>query len=54
VWLRELDGELDRAEAIDRVGRTKVERLVRERGLVEDDVDWGETGLDVEARIAHL
>lgn len=36
-----LDGELDREEAIERVGRAKVERAERERELVEDDVDWG-------------
>lgn len=36
-----LDGDLNRAEAVDRVGRTKVERAERERDLVEEDVDWG-------------
>jgi len=36
-----LDGDLDRAEAIDRVGRTKVERAEREVEIVEEDVDWG-------------
>lgn len=35
------DGELDRGEAIDRVGRTTVERAERERAAVEEDVDWG-------------
>ncbi|MGQ3329739.1 hypothetical protein [Halorubrum sp. FL23] len=38
---RVLDGELDRAEAVERVGRTKVERADREREGVEEDVDWG-------------
>jgi predicted DNA-binding protein len=36
-----LDGELDRGETIERVGRTKVERAEREREVVEEDVDWG-------------
>jgi len=36
-----LDGELDREEAIEHVGRTKVERAERERKIVEEDVDWG-------------
>lgn len=36
-----LDGEIDREKAIDRVGRTKVERAEREREVVERDVDWG-------------
>ena len=36
-----LDGKLDRADAIDRVGRSKVERAEREREIVEEDVDWG-------------
>jgi predicted transcriptional regulator len=36
-----LDGDLDRAEAIDRVGRTKVERAEREVEVVEEDIDWG-------------
>jgi len=36
-----LDGDLDRAEAVDRVGRTKVERAEREAEVVEEDVDWG-------------
>ncbi|MGA9402852.1 hypothetical protein [Haladaptatus sp.] len=34
-------GEFTREEAIERVGRTKVERAEREREVVEDDVDWG-------------
>jgi predicted DNA-binding protein len=41
VLAQYLDGELAREEAIDRVGRTKVERAERERDVVEDDVDWG-------------
>ena len=36
-----LDGQIDRAEAIERVGRTKVERAEQERAVVEEDVDWG-------------
>ncbi|ERH01688.1 MAG: hypothetical protein J07HN6_01244 [Halonotius sp. J07HN6] len=36
-----LDGKLDREDAIDRVGRSKVERAEREREIVEEDVDWG-------------
>ena len=41
VLAQYLDGELDRQEAIERVGRTKVERANREREVVEEDVDWG-------------
>jgi Lon protease-like protein len=41
VLAQYLDGELDRAAAVDRVGRTTVERAERERDLVEEDVDWG-------------
>jgi predicted transcriptional regulator len=36
-----LDGEIDREEAVARVGRAKVERAERERDIVEDDVEWG-------------
>jgi hypothetical protein len=36
-----LDGDLDREEAVERVGRTKVERAERERDVVEQDIDWG-------------
>lgn len=36
-----LDGDLDREEAIDRVGRTKVERAEQEVEVVEEDVGWG-------------
>ena len=38
---RYLDGELAREKAIERVGRTKVERAERERDIVEEDIDWG-------------
>lgn len=41
VLAQYLDGELDREDAIDRVGRTKVERADQERAVVEEDVDWG-------------
>ena len=41
VLAQYLDGELDREKAIERVGRTKVERADREREAVEEDVDWG-------------
>ena len=41
VLAQYLDGEPDREEAIERVGRTKVERADREREVVERDVDWG-------------
>jgi Lon protease-like protein len=41
VLAQYLDGELDREEAIERVGRTKVERAEREHEVVEEDVDWG-------------
>jgi hypothetical protein len=34
-----LDGELDREEAIERVGGAKVERAERERQVVEEGVD---------------
>ena len=39
VLSRYLDGELDRTEAIERVGRTKVEQAEREREVVEKDVE---------------
>ena len=35
-----VDGELDREEAVDRVGRTRGERAERERETVAEDVDW--------------
>lgn len=41
VLAQYLDGKLNRDEAIDRVGRTKVERAEREREVIEEDVDWG-------------
>ena len=41
VLARYLDGELAREKAIERVGRTKVERAEREHEVVEEDADWG-------------
>ena len=41
VLARYFDGELDREEAVEHVGRTKVQRAEREREVVEEDVDWG-------------
>ncbi|QUO47707.1 MULTISPECIES: hypothetical protein [Halorubrum] len=41
VLAQYLAGDLDRAAAIDRVGRATVERADRECSIVEDDVDWG-------------
>ena len=41
VLAQYLDGELEREEAIERVGRTKVERAEYEQAAVEEDVDWG-------------
>ena len=41
VLARYLDGDLDREEAIEYVGRTKVERVEQERDVVAEDVDWG-------------
>lgn len=41
VLAQYLDGDLDRDEAIERVGRAKVERADREREAVEEDVRWG-------------
>ena len=35
------EGEIEREEAVERVGRTTVERAEREREAVEEDVDWG-------------
>jgi predicted transcriptional regulator len=35
------EGELDREQAVERVGRTTVERAEREREVVEEDIDWG-------------
>jgi len=34
------DGEIDREEAVNRVGRTTVERAERERSAIEEDIDW--------------
>lgn len=36
-----LDGELEREEAIEHVGRTKVERVEQEQEVVVEDVGWG-------------
>lgn len=36
-----IEGELDRDEAIERVGRAKVKRAERELEIVEEDVEWG-------------
>ena len=41
VLAQYLDDELDREEAIERVGRTKVERADREHEVVEEDAHWG-------------
>ncbi len=41
VLAQYLEGTFDREEAIERVGRPKVERAERERTVVEEDVDWG-------------
>ncbi|WP_435099686.1 hypothetical protein [Halorubrum sp. N11] len=41
VLKRYLSGEIDREEAIEYVGRTKVERAGREQQIVEEDIDWG-------------
>lgn len=41
VVSRYFDGDLDRSEAVERVGRATVERAEREREIVEADVDWG-------------
>lgn len=35
------DGEFDREQAVERVGRTAVQRAERERDAVEEDVEWG-------------
>lgn len=35
------EGELEREEAVERVGRTTVERAERERKAVEEEVGWG-------------
>ena len=41
VLAQYLDGILDREDAIERVGRTNVERMEREREAVAEDIDWG-------------
>lgn len=38
---RYFEGDLSREEAMDHVGRDKLERAERERAAVEEDVDWG-------------
>ena len=35
------EGTLDREQAVEHVGRSKVERAEREREVIEQDVDWG-------------
>lgn len=35
------EDELSREKAVERVGRTTVERAERERAAVEEDIDWG-------------
>lgn len=35
------DDQIDRDEAIERVGHATVERAEQERELGEDDVEWG-------------
>jgi len=41
VLAQYLDGELDREEAIEHVGRTTVERAERKHEAATEDVDWG-------------
>lgn len=41
VLTRYFEGEIDRAEAVDALGQSIVERAERERAAVEGDVDWG-------------
>lgn len=41
VLAQYLEGDINREEAINRVGRPKVERAEREREVVEEDVKWG-------------
>ena len=41
VLTRYFDGELDREEAIEHVGRTKVKRAERALEAIEADVEWG-------------
>lgn len=41
IVARYFDGDLDREEAVELVGQSKIERADRERAAVEEDVDWG-------------
>jgi predicted transcriptional regulator len=41
VLKRYLGGEIDRDEAIEQVGRTKVERVEQQQRIVDEDIDWG-------------
>jgi len=41
VLTQYLDGELDREEGIERVGRTKLRRAERELKIAEEDIEWG-------------
>ncbi|WP_253737259.1 hypothetical protein [Halohasta salina] len=41
VLTRYLAGKIDRETAVERVGRSTVERADQEVRIVEDDVDWG-------------
>lgn len=41
VLKKYLAGELDREEAIEQVGRPKVERAEREQENVAEDINWG-------------
>lgn len=41
VLKRYLSGEIDREEAIEHVGRPKVERAEQEQRVVEEDIVWG-------------
>ncbi|WP_436906512.1 hypothetical protein [Halosimplex marinum] len=41
ILARYLDGDIDREEAVELVGRSTVERAEREREVVEDDISWG-------------
>lgn len=41
VLTQYLDGTRERTEAIEHVGRAKVERAEREQEVVLDDIDWG-------------
>ncbi len=41
VLTQYLEGTLDREEAVEYIGWTKVKRAEREREVFEADVDWG-------------